>query len=327
MATVLVFLDIGAGTATGSDAVALHPGPIELLTLAASLGDPVVAATGDIGAQALSGLAGYGISQVYEPAGDALAGAQAAGRAGYLAQVVEAVSPAAVLLDNSFESKEIAARLGIRIGSGVITDVVALDRTLGATKSVLAGAYTVSARVGTGVPVFTVKSNSATPAAAGPAAQPAPPPARIQIEVIDVHDPVRVVQRSEKPASGRPELTEARIIVAGGRGVDGNFRPVEELADALGAAVGASRAATDAGWIEHSAQVGQTGKTVSPQLYISAGISGAIQQKAGMQTAGVIVAVNNDSDSPVFEIADFGIVGDLFEVLPQAAEEIRRRRG
>lgn len=108
--------------------------------------------------------------------------------------------------------------------------------------------------------------------------------------------------------------------------MDGDFTPVENLADALGGAVGASRAATDAGWIEHSAQVGQTGKTVSPQLYISAGISGAIQQKAGMQTAKVIVAVNKDADAPVFEIADFGIVGDVFSVLPQATEEIKKRR-
>ena len=115
--------------------------------------------------------------------------------------------------------------------------------------------------------------------------------------------------------------------MAGGRGVDGNFGPLEELADALGAAIGASRAATDAGWIGHDAQIGQTGKTVSPQLYISAGISGAIQQKAGMQTAKVIVAVNKDAESPVFEIADFGIVGDLFKVLPQATEELKKRRG
>ena len=137
----------------------------------------------------------------------------------------------------------------------------------------------------------------------------------------------RITARSDKAASGRPDLAEARIVVAGGRGVDGNFGPVEDLADALGAAIGASRAATDAGWIGHDAQIGQTGKTVSPQLYISAGISGAIQQKAGMQTAKVIVAVNKDAESPVFEIADFGIVGDLFQVLPQATEEIKKRRG
>jgi len=151
-------------------------------------------------------------------------------------------------------------------------------------------------------------------------------PELVTVESVTPANTARITGRTAKPASGRPELTEARVIVAGGRGVDGDFSPVEELADALGGAVGASRAATDAGWIEHSAQIGQTGKTVSPQLYISAGISGAIQQKAGMQTAKVIIAVNKDSDSPVFDIADFGIVGDLFTVLPQATAEIIKRR-
>ncbi len=126
--------------------------------------------------------------------------------------------------------------------------------------------------------------------------------------------------------SDRPALTEASVVVAGGRGLDGDFSLVEQLADELGGAVGASRAATDAGWIDHSAQIGQTGVTVSPQLFISVGISGAIQQKAGMQTSRVIVAVNKDEDAQVFEIADFGVVGDLNTVLPQAIEELKRRR-
>ncbi|NKX50161.1 electron transfer flavoprotein subunit alpha/FixB family protein, partial [Arthrobacter deserti] len=207
--------------------------------------------------------------------------------------------------------------------AGVITDAIAVDADLSVTKGVLAGSYTVVAKVTTGIPVITVKANTVEAAAVPDAGMPA---------VVDV-DPgqpgpaARIIGRSTKPATGRPGLTEARVVVAGGRGVDGDFGPVEELADALGGAVGASRAATDPGWIEHSAQIGQAGKTVSPQLYISAGISGAIQQKAGMQTAQVIVAVNKDADSPVFEIADFGVVGDLFKVLPQAAEEIRKRKG
>ena len=159
------------------------------------------------------------------------------------------------------------------------------------------------------------------------AAATAPQPVSVELPADATAGAARVTARNEKAASGRPDLSEARIVVAGGRGVDGNFGPVEDLADALGAAIGASRAATDAGWIGHDAQIGQTGKTVSPQLYISAGISGAIQQKAGMQTAKVIVAVNKDAESPVFEIADFGIVGDLFQVLPQATEEIKKRRG
>ena len=194
-----------------------------------------------------------------------------------------------------------------------------------AHKSVLAGSYTTAARATTPVSVLTVKANNVTPEPATVAS--APETSTVEVPADGTATAARITAREQKVASGRPDLSDARIVVAGGRGVDGDFGPVEQLADALGAAVGASRAATDAGWISHDAQVGQTGKTVSPQLYISAGISGAIQQKAGMQTAKVIVAVNKDAESPVFEIADFGIIGDLFDVLPQATEEIKKRKG
>ncbi len=245
-------------------------------------------------------------------------------KAAFVAAAADAAGAGVVLTENSAEGKEIAARLGIRLGAGVITDVVAVDPDGTAHKSVLAGSYTSTAKATTPVSVLTVKPNSITPEPAVTATA----PESITVQVPDVTAAAaRVTARSDKPASGRPDLAEARIVVAGGRGVDGNFGPLEELADALGAAIGASRAATDAGWIGHDAQVGQTGKTVSPQLYISAGISGAIQQKSGMQTAKVIVAVNKDAESPIFEIADFGVVGDLFKVLPQATAEIKKRKG
>ncbi|MCC3267205.1 electron transfer flavoprotein subunit alpha/FixB family protein [Arthrobacter gengyunqii] len=313
MASVLVFIDVPG--------LPLPRASRELLTIARGLGEPAVASPRALSDEALQALGECGVAAVYEPADD-LPDVLVAAKAAFLADTVRAAAPAAVLLGNSFEDREVAARVGVKLGSGVITDAVAVAPDLSVTKSVLAGSYTSTCRVQAGIPVITVKANSVEPV---PAAAPAAPE-RHRVAVSDAGPAARVTARTEKRVSGRPELSEARVIVAGGRGMDGNFTPVENLADVLGGAVGASRAATDAGWIEHSAQVGQTGKTVSPQLYISAGISGAIQQKAGMQTAKVIVAVNKDPDAPVFEIADFGIVGDVFSVLPQATEEIKKRR-
>lgn len=316
MAKVLVFIDNPGNV--------LKKSSLELLTLARSLGESVVALNGELSDGVSAAFAEYGVSAVVRPSAQDLDDYLVAPKAAYLAAATEATGPSIVLLDNSPEGKEIAARLGIRINAGVITDVVAVDPDGTAHKSVLAGSYNTACKATTPVTVLTVKANNVTPV-------PAPAGA---LETITVELPAgstasaaRITAREQKVASGRPDLTDARIVVAGGRGLDGDFGPVEELADALGAAVGASRAATDAGWIHHDAQIGQTGKTVSPQLYISAGISGAIQQKAGMQTAKVIVAVNKDAESPVFEIADFGIVGDLFDVLPQATAEIKRRKG
>lgn len=314
MATVLVYID--------TPGEALHKTDRELLTLAGTLGEPAVALLGEPSDRVRAQVGAHGAAVIYQPSASGLGDVLVAGKAAFLSAAAMAADAAAVLLGNTFEAKEIAARTGIRLSAGVITDAIAVQNDFTAVKSVFAGSYTVNASVTTGRPIITVKANSVE--AADPDGGMTP-----EIRHVDVEVPravARVTGRSEKAPSGRPSLDEARVVVAGGRGVDGDFSPVEELADALGGAVGASRAATDAGWIDHSAQIGQTGKTVSPQLYISAGISGAIQQKAGMQTAKVIVAVNKDPDAPVFEIADFGIVGDLTAVLPQAAEEIRKRR-
>ncbi|AXJ11489.1 electron transfer flavoprotein subunit alpha/FixB family protein [Arthrobacter sp. PM3] len=317
MAKVLVFID--------NPGQALKKSSLELLTIARSLGESVVAVNGELHDDVARTLGEYGARTLYLPSADDLDDYLVGPKASYLAAAVHASAATVVLAENSAEGKEIAARLGIKLGAGVITDVVAVDPDGTAHKSVLAGSYTTTAKATTPVSVLTVKPNSVTPEPAAPAA--APDSVTVGLPADATAAAARVTARNEKPASGRPELTEARIVVAGGRGVDGNFGPLEDLADALGAAIGASRAATDAGWIGHDAQIGQTGKTVSPQLYISAGISGAIQQKAGMQTAKVIVAVNKDAESPVFEIADFGVVGDLFQVLPQATAEIKKRQG
>ena len=191
------------------------------------------------------------------------------------------------------------------------------------TQSVFAGNYTVQAKVTQGTPIITVKPNAANPEEATGAGT----VEEFAVTISDAAKTAQIVASQPREKTGRPEMTEAAIVVSGGRGTGGNFDPIEGLADALGAAVGASRAAVDSGWVPHSYQVGQTGKTVSPQLYVAAGISGAIQHRAGMQTSKTIVAINKDDEAPIFELVDFGVVGDLHTVLPAAAEQINQRKG
>jgi electron transfer flavoprotein alpha subunit len=231
-----------------------------------------------------------------------------------------------VLIASSADGKEIAGRLAIKTSSGVITDAVDVqpgDSGPVTTQSVFAGNYTVTSKVTKGTPIITVKPNSATPEQAEGAAT----TETVEVTVSDAARTARIVKSEPRSSTGRPELTEAAIVVSGGRGTGGNFEPVEAFADALGAAVGASRAAVDSGWYPHSFQVGQTGKTVSPQLYVANGISGAIQHRAGMQTSKTIVAVNKDDEAPIFELVDFGVVGDLHKVLPAATEQVNQRKG
>lgn len=293
----------------------------ELLTLATALGEVhVVTGAAAPGPQ----LAVEGVRTVYTPQHTILAPDTALVD---LVQAAAAASEADVVLGgHSADSVDVLARLAVRLDAGLITGATAIsssaDGGIEVTKSVLAGAYITTARSAPGPLIATVRPNSVDAAITAGAA-----PELVALDVEPSSSSLEVVERSALPTSGRPPLTEARVVVAAGRGVEGDLSLVEELADELGAAVGASRSATDAGWIDHSAQVGQTGVIVSPQLYISVGISGAIQQKAGMQTAETIVAINKDEDAPVFEIADFGVVGDLNDVLPQAIEEIRKRRG
>jgi electron transfer flavoprotein alpha subunit len=244
-------------------------------------------------------------------------------KAEVLAQLVEKTSPAAVLVVSTGEGKEIAGRLAVKTDSGLITDAVDVAADGTTTQSVFAGSYTVTAKVTRGTPVITVKPNSATPEESeGAAAEEA-----FSVTIPEAAKAARITASEPRKASGRPELTEAAIVVSGGRGTGGNFEPVEAFADSLGAAVGASRAAVDSGWYPHSFQVGQTGKTVSPQLYVANGISGAIQHRAGMQTSKTIVAINKDPEAPIFELVDFGVVGDLFDVVPQVTEQIEARKG
>ena len=243
-----------------------------------------------------------------------------------LASLVAERSPAAVLLASTGQNKEVAGRLAVKTGSGLLTDAVGLaeqDGKIVAEQSIFGGATIVHSAVTTGTPIITVRPNSV-------AAEPAPAAATLQTVELDLSDAAKAAKVTEKivqERGERPELAEAAIVVSGGRGVgsaDG-FELIEKLADSLGAAVGASRAVTDAGWYPHKFQVGQTGMTVSPQLYMAIGISGAIQHRAGMQTSKTILAVNKDPEAPIFELADFGVVGDLFQVVPQLLEEVQKR--
>ncbi|MFJ9691626.1 electron transfer flavoprotein subunit alpha/FixB family protein [Kitasatospora sp. NPDC101183] len=320
MAEILVLVD-------HADGVVRKPA-LELLTLARRLGEPsaVVLGAGAAAAGIAAKAGEYGAAKVYVADGAEFTDQLVVPKVDALAQIAGAAAPGAVLVTSSGEGKEVAARVALRLGSGIITD--AIDVRAGesgpvATQSVFAASYTVDSRVSNGVPVITVKPNAVAPEAA---------PAAGAVENVSVEftgNAAKVTSRTPRVSSGRPELTEAAIVVSGGRGVGeaAGFGVVEELADALGAAVGASRAAVDAGWYPHSSQVGQTGKQVSPQLYVANGISGAIQHRAGMQTSKTIVAVNKDPEAPIFELADYGVVGDLFEVLPQLTAEVKSRKG
>lgn len=296
---------------------------LELLTIAKSIGEPSAVVFGEADNATL---ASYGAEKIYTYADSVFQDYLVAPKAEAVAALVAEKSPAAVLVTASVEGKEVAARAALKAGSGLITDAVdvAVDGgSITTTQSVFAGSYTVAAKVTKGAPFIAVKPNSVAPAeAAGAGTVEA-----VSFDVSDAAKGAKVVSSEAKAASGRPELTEAAIVVSGGRGTGGDFSEVEGLADALGAAVGASRAAVDSGWIPHTFQVGQTGKTVSPQLYIAAGISGAIQHRAGMQTSKTIIAVNKDDEAPIFELVDFGVVGDLKAVLPQATDEINKRKG
>ncbi len=318
MAEVLVLVDHADGR--------LRKATAELLTIARRLGEPSAVHVGPGAEKAQVTLAKYGAHKVYVVDDADTAAYLVAPQAEILAALVEKVAPAAVLVPSNAAGKEIAARLSIKTGSGLITDAVDVrpgDDGIETTQSVFAGSYSVTATVTAGTPIIAVKPNSA-PIEASPAAGVIE---TVAVPISDAAKAARVTDSRPKQATGRPELTEAAIVVSGGRGTGGDFGPVEAFADSLGAAVGASRAAVDAGWYPHSSQVGQTGKQVSPQLYVAVGISGAIQHRAGMQTSKTIVAVNKDEEAPIFELVDFGVVGDLFSVLPQATEDVKKRKG
>jgi electron transfer flavoprotein alpha subunit len=298
---------------------------LELITLARRFGEASVVWTGPGAEEGQARLAEYGATRIYVAADSVYDDYVTNPAAELLAQLVQEKSPTLVLVAGNAQGKEVAGRLAVKIDSGVLTDAVDLqpgDDGPVAEQSVFGGATIVHSRVRRGTPIVAMRPNAVAPEpAAGDAA----------IEAVSLSGDAtgaKVTNRVVAERGERPDLTEASIVVSGGRGTGGaeGFGVIEQLADALGAAVGASRAVTDAGWYPHQFQVGQTGKTVSPQLYMAIGISGAIQHRAGMQTSKTIIAVNKDPEAPIFELADFGVVGDLFKVVPPLIEEIGKRK-
>ena len=297
----------------------------ELITAARGIGSPVVLWLGSgLGDTESAALASFGATKILLADSADVIDHPVAPGAEIVASLMESLQPAAVLVASSADGKEIAARAAIKSGCGIITDAVEIATDATATQSVFGGSTIVHSKVTHGTPIITIRPNSiaASESAATAVTE------KISMEISDSAKRVSVTTRSVVEKGARPELAEADVVVSGGRGVGGaeGFEVIEALADSLSAAVGASRAATDAGWYPHQFQVGQTGKTVSPALYIANGISGAIQHRAGMQTSKVVIVVNKDSEAPIFELADYGVVGDLFTVVPQLTEEITKRK-
>ncbi|WP_019930247.1 electron transfer flavoprotein subunit alpha/FixB family protein [Nocardia sp. BMG111209] len=318
MAEVLVLVEHADG--------ALKKITNQLLTAARTLGSAAAVVTGAAGTgdKLADALAAAGAEKIYIAESDDVEGFLVTPKVDVLAGLVESASPAAVLVAATAEGKEVSGRLAARIGSGLLVDVIAVNADGSAKHSIFGGAFTVDAKATGDVPVISVRPGAIEAVAEAGAGE------KVTVEVPAQEEGVtKVVNKQPVVAGGRPELTEAAIVVSGGRGVgsEDNFHKViEPLADSLGAAVGASRAAVDSGYYPGQFQVGQTGKTVSPQLYVALGISGAIQHRAGMQTSKTIVSVNKDEEAPIFEITDFGIVGDLFNVAPQLTEAVKNHK-
>ena len=317
MAEVLVLVDHLDGE--------IRKTSFELLTVARELGEPAAVVVGPAGvaAKLADRLREHGAEKIYVAEADS--DDFLTPEVSVLAALMETAAPTAVLITASADGREIAGRLAVRTGSALLGDAVGVSggEAPTATHSVFGGAYVAEARANTAHPVVTLRPGAVeitAVAGAGVEETVSIPAATGRSATVAGREPV--------VGGDRPELTEASVVVSGGRGVGSadDFGVVEALADSLGAAVGASRAAVDSGYYPPQFQVGQTGKTVSPQLYIALGISGAIQHRAGMQTSKTIIAVNKDADAPIFEIADFGVVGDLFRVAPQLQEEIVKRK-
>jgi electron transfer flavoprotein alpha subunit len=307
---------------------------IQMLTvakrLAGELGGTVSAVWLGEGAAAVADkLGGYGAEKLYHwDSSDAQAFVTLP-QVEALQQVLATSGADTLLFASSNHVKDVAARLAIREDAGVITDVTDLEVTDGrihATKEVFGGDTITRCKVADGKKQFLGVGANAFPAEESGGGT--PELVAIEVELSEAARASKVVSVEKQASADRPDIGEAAIVVSGGRGLgnEDGFRLIEELADVLGAGVGASRAATDAGWYPHRYQIGQTGRTISPMLYLGSGISGAIQHRAGMQTSQHVVAINKDGEAPIFQIADFGVVGDLYTIVPKLIEELKARK-
>lgn len=300
---------------------------LELLTLARRLGDPVALVCGALDDATTGVLGTHGATRVYVVEHPDLEDYLVAPKVEALVEVVRRSGPTAVLVTAGPEGTEVAARAAVRLDSGIITDAVEVVAGEGGplvTQSVFSGTWTAQSQVVRGTPIIAVRPNAVAP-------EPAPAQPVVEVVALELSDAARGARidgRSFKTGTGRPDLADAAVVIAGGRGMGSAeaFELLEQLADALGGAVAASRAATDLGWYGRDFQIGQTGKTVAPQLYLATGISGAIQHRAGMQGSQTIVAINKDPKAPIFGISDLGVVGDAHAVIPALIAEVARRK-
>ena len=301
---------------------------LELLTAARALGEPAAVVFGEASDAVVAQLGEYGATKVYAVGAPEVSDYLSLPKAEAVVQIAGAANPVAILVTSGPEGKDVAARVAVRLNSGIVPDATAVSvdgGTVVATQTVFAGRWQARSQVVRGPAVITMRPN-ATSAEAAPAS---PSVENVDVAVSEGAKGAKITSRDPKVSTGRPELTDAAVVVAGGRGVGSQegFAVIEQTADALGAAVGASRTVTDQHWAPHELQVGQTGKTVAPSLYLAAGISGAIQHRAGMQSSKTIVVVNKDAKAPLFQLADFGVVGDLHQVLPALIDEVGKRKG